>query len=426
MLEPAQAKRIATPPPPPPAGPAAKPENMLRRRVLRVGAFLWKWLVGVVFCMSWLTAFMVVGWTYRAMQRSAFKRWWKSTHPNAPSRFRHSEWAREQRQSHWPNWLLGNRERPKGPRGWFGGIVANFRIGFLGLFNTTVLLCIPCGLILAGWHYGWDISFNKIYEQSTVGATLGFSGMFLFVAVMFYLPMAKARQAVSGDWKRFYDWRVNRRLIRRGTGGLAMLALAMLPAFVVVLFIKNTPFLYAYNPEILAQTTEEQFKILESHWFSTGFIVFALYLLLHLFAAHIYAGAMRRCLRRGELGPRDLAPSEFDVLDSLALIDGGPQSAGSPFKSWLLSLPGRCVCGTIVGLSYLAVGVMVLVAQFFMIHPIQGFVNQPLLQSPMVSYIPFHLSGKTMGGVFLEFVLATVIMLLIGIGGRLAKTNQRH
>ena len=46
-------------------------------RVWKATVFFWKFLMGMVCCQSLLFSLLLVGWTYRFMQRAALKSWWK-------------------------------------------------------------------------------------------------------------------------------------------------------------------------------------------------------------------------------------------------------------------------------------------------------------------------------------------------------------
>jgi len=60
-----------------PVTPVSRPARLPRLR--KTPVFLWKFLVGMVCCQSLLFSFLLVGWTYRFMQRVALKAWWKQS-----------------------------------------------------------------------------------------------------------------------------------------------------------------------------------------------------------------------------------------------------------------------------------------------------------------------------------------------------------
>ena len=77
----------------------------------RTGAlFVWKYFVGVALCQSLVGAILVVGWTYRLMQRCALRRWWKQSHVrNNGETFEQFVTASHLTACHvaWPNWIVG-------------------------------------------------------------------------------------------------------------------------------------------------------------------------------------------------------------------------------------------------------------------------------------------------------------------------------
>src|SRR5262245_66358739 len=60
---------------------ATRPLSETRRRISsRIWMTLilfWKWLAGAALCLNALTSVLVLGWTYRFMQRAVLKYWWK-------------------------------------------------------------------------------------------------------------------------------------------------------------------------------------------------------------------------------------------------------------------------------------------------------------------------------------------------------------
>src|SRR2546425_602315 len=92
----------APPTPPPPLPPATQPSAPAL--ALRIIFAPIKFLLGMVFCQTVPGSLLVIGWTYRLMQRAALRRWWQATgQPDA-------EWpafvasdARTADHAHWPN-----------------------------------------------------------------------------------------------------------------------------------------------------------------------------------------------------------------------------------------------------------------------------------------------------------------------------------
>ena len=67
-------------------------------------------LVAVVLCQAFLGSILVVGWTYRLMQRTALKTWWKKSQLRRDGGA-FGEFLTESQSfgqlRHWPNWILG-------------------------------------------------------------------------------------------------------------------------------------------------------------------------------------------------------------------------------------------------------------------------------------------------------------------------------
>ena len=111
----------------------------------------------------------------------------------------------------------------------------------LGLF-ATFLLSGWGGLLMAfSWEYGWNASFDKAHEVGRVGALTGWAGVALFVAAMVYVPMAQVHQAVTGDFRAFFEFRFVWRLIRARPGNYVFFAVMFLDFAVAVEIFKTLP-----------------------------------------------------------------------------------------------------------------------------------------------------------------------------------------
>ena len=191
--------------------------------------FVWKYAIGVLLCLTPVSAILAVGWSYRLMQRSTLKRWHRLSGFGADGTgFTDFALGDSRTADHvgWPNWILGSPDAEwridAGPgrvtvlvRRLVGSIWANLRIGVQATINTA-LLVLPCGALwLLSWWGGWQNSFHKGYEQAWVGPVVGILGIVLFILVMTYVPMAQARQASAGSWRAFWDVPLIRRLLRR-------------------------------------------------------------------------------------------------------------------------------------------------------------------------------------------------------------------
>jgi hypothetical protein len=223
-----------------------------RRRLTSVGGGIWRWLVGPFFCLNYFTSVLVVGWTYRWIQAAVLRAWWRRSPRREERTFEEfcasldadAPTAR-------PRWFLRERVRLAlagpapggGPPGrlrraaralvvpWHS-LWLNFKVGIHAVLCTSLVCGWGCLVMLFSWEFGWVNSFNKAYEQALVGPLTGFLGIFLFISAMMYVPMAQVHQAVTGDYRAFFDFRFVWRLIQArplGYLGVAMfLALASL------------------------------------------------------------------------------------------------------------------------------------------------------------------------------------------------------
>lgn len=130
-----------------------------------------KFLAAAVLCLNPVTSLFVVGWMQSLQRRKILKVW--GAEPPPPL----SAWR-------------------------------TFRAGLAAYANTAVLTIPGCVLWMFAWYDGWNNSFHKGYEQAWVAPSVGVLGSALFIAAMLYVPIAQARQAVAGDWRAFYAFRV--------------------------------------------------------------------------------------------------------------------------------------------------------------------------------------------------------------------------
>ncbi len=209
---------------------SAPPERTSRARLpLRVRWSFWRIVLlplqllwAMLLVQSLIGSLVVVGWTYRLIRRSVIKRWWAQSGRQSGETFVDFLSARPDLKSHsrWPNWIVEQdfssswKEVDDSGR-WPGGrllkslfhsLGLNLKLGLQAVANTWVLTLPACALWLFGWHAGWINSFTKGYESASVGPLIGWSGVLLFIVVMMYLPMAQIRQAVTGEWRSFYQF----------------------------------------------------------------------------------------------------------------------------------------------------------------------------------------------------------------------------
>jgi len=375
-------------------------------------AFVWKVLAGGIFCQFPLTAMVVVGWTYRAMQRAAVRAWSRASALDSSEL--DALYAQETvflRHQTWPNWLLEQRSlrgggRSTGVRGKSSGVAwtlggsawANLRVGFAGIANTTVAMALPAVLWQVGWYAGWDNSFNKGYEQYYSGIALSWIGIVLFLALMLYVPMAQARQAVTGDWRSFYNvrtvWRVATANPLRMLLLAAVFSLVALP--INVLLIAPQGFEKS-NPDTANLTDVQFLAYLNRYYFFVSLVGFAGYVLVRIVAARWYAAGLLSALKKGRIAVSDLRGDEAAALHTLQLDRPAEAPQRHPVVAATLAVSkpvwrgGWITAALLVWFTFVA---QIYVREFVNYHPYRGFMNQPLVQLPWLRFVPAELQSS--------------------------------
>lgn len=365
--------------------------------------FGWKFLFGMVLCQSLVGGVLVVGWTYRLMQRTVYKRWWQRSELRAKGRsFREFLAEEPATQPHrcWPNWVVQQdvleaiRRQPL--KALVRSLWLNLRIGGQGIFNTWLLTLPGCVLMSFSWYDGWNNSFNKGYEQAAVGPLTGILGLLVFMVAMLYVPMAQARQAATGEWRSFYQFRLVRRLVLRrwpACLGLAVLySLFSLPILVLRIMPQFFPQMNKQPAELLAAMTKKQIVDgLNGYFFMAALIVLPAYVVLRWVAARIYATGLLAAVEEGVVPIAALAESEHATLSRLNLL----QVRSAPQRHVLIRLVGTTVnwmfWGTatvVMLLVWFSFAAQIYVAQFMNYIPGLGWLNQPLVQLPWFHHLP--------------------------------------
>ncbi len=373
--------------------------------------FLWKYFLGAVLCQSPLLCVLVIGWTYRAAQRAVLKRWWKQSDPaRAGGTFdqylRNNEELLSHR--HWPNWILTQnfrevfRQEPHARsqlrnagfalRAVLRSLWLNFKIGAQGIFNTWVITLPACILWQFAWFAGWNNSFHKGYEFAAVGPLTGLLGVALFTVAMLYLPAAQARQAATGSWQTFYQFRFLWRLIRIKWLSYFLLALLYSLVSIPVMILLTVPtFFPQFNPALAELSGPEAMKFLVRYYFVVSLVGFPAFVGLKLAAARVYGSAVVSAVRAGSVGARDLERSEKRMLEQLGLLSVRQKPAARPLiqtMAWAGSKTGRLAAVTLSLFLWFTFVSQIFISQFFFHRPIAGWMNQPLVQLPYFRYIP--------------------------------------
>ena len=120
------------------------------------------------------------------------------------------------------------------------------------------------------WWAGWEVSFNKSYEESAVSVTSSLASVAVFTLIMVYLPLAQARQAINRNWKLFYDLKVLRILAKHVRFRAIVLALLYLIGGIgimggtkaIPLFFEGTSNInFDVDPDGFRQAVEKHYMI---------------------------------------------------------------------------------------------------------------------------------------------------------------------
>ena len=424
----------------------ARPRVSPTRR--RVFFFPVKFFWGMIFCQGLVGSILVVGWTYRLAQRSVLKSWWsRSSRREQGGTFASflAENPNMNVHQHWPNWFLGQsdecrvtsdtesglslpvtryaslvtRHASRLTRFLFHSLWLNFWIGLRAVLNTWMLTIPACVFWWFGWYDGWNNSFTKGYEQAPVGPLISVGGILLFIAAMFYLPMAQARQAATGEWRSFYQLRLIWAIIR--SRYLACVGLALLYcAFALPLnILKTGPIFWSTGKPAFEQLTNTQvLKALDGYFFWCALIMLPAYVILRLVAARIYASGILALLGTGAIEPSALAENERKILERLGLAAAKPGPVRHRFVrliAWAGTRLGRIITGAMLFFIWFGFVAQIYIAEFFNNHGGRGWLNQPLVQLPWFHYVPARLKnpmGEVVGTIliFLVFLLIASVL----------------
>jgi hypothetical protein len=365
----------------------------------RIVSGVWKVFLGGFLAQGLVTAPIVVGWTYRGMQGVAYRRWLKLAGKAQDPALLHEA------PPVWPRWSLREPSAPVDTPNTgfaarlrniiallFASLGRNLRVGVPAIFNTFVVTAFPALLWYFGWLGGWNISFYKEYEGAAFGITVTAIGILLFIAAMLYVPMAQARQAVTGEWKRFYDFKLVRRITRSQPLPMLLLAAAYsLVSIPVVLLVAVLPMGFGDKPAWAEKSDAQFLQDLNGYFLFVSIVGFVAYWMLHRLAARMYARGVYRLVTRGELDPAALAPCERKIFDRLGIAPPSEERArgiAAQAVEWLARPAWRTALATATLLIWFTFVAQIFVSEFFNYHPRSGFLNQPLVQLPVFRHVP--------------------------------------
>jgi hypothetical protein len=410
-------------PAPPPRPPQTAWGNPVLRTFASLFGWIWRLAVGALMCfnyyvLSYFTSIFAVGWTYRWMQAVVLRGWWKQSPKRHDGSFRDfCDSLGLDGPVPRPRWFLRERivafMRRPGPGGQpasglrlFGRALTipwhslwlNFKIGLAGVFCTFLLTGWGCLLMVFGWEFGWFNSINRYYEQYLFGPGSFLLGLVLFILAMFYVPMAQAHQAATGQARAFFEFRFVRRLIRARL--MPYVGLAMLTGFasliLTIVVLQSVGENFAGNDRTLSP--EEGFQVYWVYLLAfTAFLLFPLYLLLRFVAAVIYRSAVLKALRQGTITRAELNPVLARWMERMELkVIPRAETVGLGWYARLTTrFAYRRVLFTVLFFVWLVFATRMLVHHFFRSDPVVGYLNHPMIQMPCFDFIPAHLyQGK--------------------------------
>ena len=396
----------------------------------------------MVMCNSMLLSIAVVGWANRFMQRTALKQWWLQSDLRRQgisfSEFLATDTA-TRRHLHWPNWLLEQnfresiRRQPESSplarglfvtKNVFASLWNNLRLGIQTMFNVWVFTLPGCAMMAFGWYDGWQNSFNKGYETYYVGISISWIGIVSFIAAMFYVPMATARQASTGRWTAFYDFALVRQLIRRNRVACIALAgfyaLASFPMMILLLL----PFAYQNIPGMRDYTDQQAVASIKTIYFCTTALILPLFILLRWLAARIYARALLRAVQSGAIAEDSLGELEWQAFHRLNLLAIQSSPARHPVVQVIGWMGGR-IAGAVMGFAaaflWFLLVAQTYVATFLNYNGPFNFLNRPMVQLPWLKPIPARLenpwgeAAAAAGILFLGWAAWRLIRLVRGL-----------
>ena len=385
--------------------PADAPIDSRFKKTTLILGRVWRIVFGIVLCQAPVTAVLALGWSYRFLRREAFRCWFRAARAEAQRGDFAAFVADDPKLAGvalWPNWIIGQGHKPTPPDkldkmrqvAWHAGVLferatgslwSNLRTGVKALL-TLWMVTLPAGLLwLIAWWSGWNNSFSKGYEQAWVGPVLGITAILLFAAVMFFVPMAQARQAVAGRWRDFFDLRVIARLIAQRPGRyLGLTALITVLSFPVI-FLQALPLAFPNWIEGYADLSRAQ-----AMQAADGFYLFAAaYVLLavvaiRMLAARVYALALLDCLNAGNMPIAKLGAAERNALSRFNLLPvttgRWTNGAGTRTRQWMRRI-SRWALLALVPAVWVAFAVTLFITQFLHYDWVT-WINQPLIHLP--------------------------------------------
>ena len=283
----------------------------------------------------------------------------------------------------------------------FRSLWLNVKLGFLGVFCTYVLTAWGCLLMQMGWEFGWLNSFNKGYEQAPVGAITSLVGIAVFLLAMVYVPMAQIHQAVTGDFRAFFDFRFVWQLIRARYLSYVVLSAGIVAFGVGIQLLKVVPMFLDDHSDAWSNASDEAVaNALSMYFFWCNVTLFLGLLLTRWLASLIYRSALLKVLRRGRVTQAHLHPTLskwFDAVGGLPPVNPERKGVWLYTASTAHGLSRYAAYFALLYFIWLPFVATIYVSEFFCCHPYIGFLNQPQIQLPAFDYVPSGLTHRANG-----------------------------
>jgi hypothetical protein len=237
---------------------------------------------------------------------------------------------------------------------------------------------------------------------------MSFVGIFLFIAAMFYVPMAQVHQAVTGDFRAFFDvrfvWRMIQARLTAYVGLAAFIALASVPLEIM----KTAPYFFEAEGSSLTQLTDREYlQFLQRYLLGCCFYLFPALMASRWLAAAVYRSALVKVIDRGWVTRDQLHPVLVNWFKRLGLpLEPLAQSPGFIAA---VRFSGRWVYRRLLYTALVAIWFAFVaktyVGEFLNYHlafewtgmPVEvGFLNHPLVQLPSFDYVPQQLKDAAM------------------------------
>jgi hypothetical protein len=203
-------------------------------------------------------------------------------------------------------------------------------------------------------------------------------------------------------------------LVRRHWLACLLLAVCYSVFSVPVMVMKIAPIFFGQkDPGFSDLTSAEALTMLNGYFFSVGFGVFAAYVILRLIAARIYARGILNGVQSGAIPVTALGEKEREELQRLNLIQVNPPRSRHVIvrvasKTSSVVLFGGVIAATaFIWFTFVA---QIYISEFFMSHPVIGWLNQPLVQLPWFRYIPVHVQNP---GPEIAFTILILVAALV-------------